>query len=242
MDDRLGRFTIFMFRLAYIQGARNTQFIKQSIRKIFGDAKLEDKTVKFYSKMNYFLPPSFEDFMIQLPTCYRSLELFTRYKGIASEGYLTAHQIISMQSIQYHPLFATGPLMGVNIGRFLDDIFQNFVGDFLEYLYEEKLIQRARAELQGRMTSDVKSFFKSIQNGIVPSVVLPKTLIPGVSILSGMTDDSFRGLGLTKTRQEAPGKQDRNDKVVESVKLPKGKKFGDFFTPSRSDFKDNCLD
>jgi hypothetical protein len=56
------------------------------------------------------------------------------------------------------------------------------------------------------------------------------------------TDDSSRGLGLTKTRQEAQGKQDRNNEVVESVKLPKGKKSGDFFTPSRSDLKDNCLD
>jgi hypothetical protein len=210
---------------------------------VFGNAKLGDKTVKFYSKMNYFLPPSFEDFMIQLSTCYRSLELFTtRYKGIASEGYRTAHQIISMQSIRYCPLFATDPLMGVKIGRFLNNIFQNFVGDLSEYLYKWKPIKSTRAELRGQMTSNVKSFFKSIRNGIMRSVVLPKTLTPGVSILSGMTDNSSRGSGLTKTWQEAPGKQDRNAEVIDLVRLPKGKKFGDFFTPSRSDLKDNCLE
>jgi hypothetical protein len=75
MDDRPGGFTIFMFRLAYVQGAHNTCFIKQSIQEIFGDTKLGDKTVKLYSKMNYFLPPSFEDFMTQLLTCFRPLWL-----------------------------------------------------------------------------------------------------------------------------------------------------------------------
>jgi hypothetical protein len=242
MDDRPGGFTIFMFRPSYVQGAHNTRFIEQSIREIFGDAKLGDETVKFYSKMNYFLPPSFEDFMIQLMTCVRSLELFTSYKGIASEGYRTAHRIISVQSIRYRPLFATDPLMGVKIGRFLDNIFQNFVGDFSEYIYERRPIGSARAELRGRMAGDVKSFFKSIRNGIVPSVVLPATLTPAVSVSSGITDDSSRGSGAQKSRQEAPGKQDRNDEVAESVKLPAGKRFGDFFTPSRSDLKDNCLD
>ena len=65
-----------------------------------------------------------------------------------------------MQSISYHPLFATDPLMGVKIGRFLDNIFQNFVGDFSEYIYERRPIGSARAELRGRMAGDVKSFFK----------------------------------------------------------------------------------
>jgi hypothetical protein len=70
MDDRPGSFTIFMFRPAYMQGAHNTRFIEQSIQEIFEDTKLGDKTVKLYSKMNYFLPPSFIAFMIQLLTCF----------------------------------------------------------------------------------------------------------------------------------------------------------------------------
>jgi hypothetical protein len=102
--------------LACVQGAHNTRFIKQLIQEIFGDTKLGDETVKSYSKMNhYFLTLTFEDFMIQLETCFQSLKIFTRYKGMASEGYWMAHRIILMQSIRYRPLFATNPLMEVKI-------------------------------------------------------------------------------------------------------------------------------
>jgi hypothetical protein len=45
--------------------------------------------------MNFCLPASFKDFMIQLETCYRTLELFTNRKGIASAGYRLAFKIIA---------------------------------------------------------------------------------------------------------------------------------------------------
>jgi hypothetical protein len=130
MDDRPGGFTSFMFRPAYVEGAHSTKFIEQSIREIFGDAKLDDETIKFYLKLNFFLPPSYKDFMTQLETCFRALELFTRHRGIAAEGYRSARRIISSQLVRYRPLFNSDPLMGVKIGRFLDNVFQNFLTGF----------------------------------------------------------------------------------------------------------------
>jgi hypothetical protein len=68
----------FMFRPAYVEGAHSTKFIKQSIREIFGDTQLGKDTVRSYSKLNFFLPPSYKDLITQLSTCCRALELFTR--------------------------------------------------------------------------------------------------------------------------------------------------------------------
>jgi hypothetical protein len=41
------RFTFFMFRPIYMEGAHNPRLVEQSIRETFGDAKLSNDIVKF---------------------------------------------------------------------------------------------------------------------------------------------------------------------------------------------------
>jgi hypothetical protein len=98
--------------------------------------------VNYYARMNFCLPASFEDFMIQLETCYRILELFTNHlKGIASAGYRLAFKIIAENKKQYIPLFDTDPSLGVKIRRFLDNVFQNFFSDLSEQIFADNPIR-----------------------------------------------------------------------------------------------------
>jgi hypothetical protein len=159
VDEKLGGFTFFMFRPVHIQGAYNPRLVEQSIRETFGDAKLSNKIVKFYAKGNYFLPTTFPDFMIQLETCYRTLELFTARRGIASTGYRLAFWLIQEQAVRYRPLFLSDPTLGIKIGRFLDNVFQNFCLDFSDHIFKRDPIRSARRCLEYRLEDQVQSFF-----------------------------------------------------------------------------------
>jgi hypothetical protein len=95
LNDTPGGFTFFMFRSFHVEGSPDPKMLEQSTRETFGDAKLNDDTIRFYAKMNFYLPSSYEDFTIQLKTCYKMLELFTHKHAVASKGYIRAFQIMS---------------------------------------------------------------------------------------------------------------------------------------------------
>jgi hypothetical protein len=116
--------------------------------------------------------------------------------------------------------------MGVKIGRFLDNIFQNFLTDFAIHIYDRKPIKKAQYHLQGRiMEGEVHTFFRSIQNGIVLMVVLPETLTPNGSVTSGLTSTDESTMSGTKkaAKNDASKADSRNTELDEAVKLPKGK-------------------
>jgi hypothetical protein len=77
LDNKSGGFTFFMFRPSYIKGAYNPKMMEQSIHKSFGDTQLSNKTIKHYAKMNFFLPATYKDFIIQLETAFKFLKIFT---------------------------------------------------------------------------------------------------------------------------------------------------------------------
>jgi hypothetical protein len=118
--------------------------MEQSIRELFGDNKLSEDSVKYYAKMTFFLPAKYKVFLIQLEMTYKFLELFTCQKGVASSGYRKAYQIKSKDKRRYHPLFMVDLSMGIQIGRYLDDIFQNFCIDLPNYAFEKEPIKRAQ--------------------------------------------------------------------------------------------------
>ncbi len=242
VDEKPGGFTIFMFRPVHSQGAYNPRLVEQSIREMFGDNKLSDEVVKFYAKGNFFLPMTFPDFMIQLETCYRTLELFTSRKGIASKGYRLAHRLIQEQAVRYRPLFLSDPTLGIKIGRFLDNVFQNFCLDFSEFIFERDPIRSARRRLEYRFEDQVQSFFNGIRNGVVPSILLPESLTPNSSI-TGLTDDSgnHHGPPGKKAQGKGKGKPEGNPEVMPAWRVPPGKRFGDFFSPGRGDLKANVV-
>jgi hypothetical protein len=143
LDNKPGGFTFFMLCLAYIKGQHNSKLDEQSIQETFRDDKLSKETIKYYTKINYNLPSNYEDFLFQLDACYRALELFTCQRGIASEGNHCAHQIMSTDRRRYRPLFTVDPAMGIKIGRFLDNLFQNFCNDLAEFAFEQEPLQKS---------------------------------------------------------------------------------------------------
>jgi hypothetical protein len=232
MEDRPGGFTFFMFRPHYIAGGHNSKLVEQSIRETFGDVKLMDEEVKYYARMNFFLPASFEDFMIQLETCYQTLELFTNRKGIASAGYRLAFKIIAENKKWCRPLFDTDLSLGVKIGRFLDNLFQNFCSDLSEQIFADDPIKTTRRRLEYRFEDQVRSFFNEIRNGDVPFILLPASLTPTSSV-TGTTEDSGRGESMKDSKKsKSNGKQEVNPEIQTGWRIPPGKKFGDFFSSS----------
>ena len=241
LDEKPGGFTFFMFRPVHIQGAYNPRLVEQSIRETFGDAKLSDEIVKFYAKGNYFLPTTFPDFMIQLETCYRTLELFTSRRGIASKGYRLAFRLIQEQAVRYRPLFMSDPTLGIKIGRFLDNVFQNFCLDFSDYIFDRDPIRSARRRIEYRFEDQVQSFFNGIRNGVVPSILLPESLTPSSSV-TGLTEESGAGATPGKVKPgKGKGKLEANPEVPADCWIPPGKRFGDFFSPGRGDLKPNVV-
>lgn len=243
LDDKPGGFTFFMFRPSYVEGGHNPKLMEQSIRESFGDNKLSDDTIKYYAKMNFFLPATYEDFIVQLETAFKFLELFTRRKGIASEGYRKAFRVMSEDKRRYRPLFTVDPTMGIRIGRYLDNIFQNFCIDLADYAFESEPIKRAQRRLEYGMGDKVARFFDDVRGGIVPSVLLPESLTAAGSgsTHSAITDDSS-GRSSQKSGRKGSLVPERvtNPEADEECKIPKGRRFGEFFTPSRADLKANC--
>jgi hypothetical protein len=243
MDEKPGGFTFFMFRPVHIDGGHNPRMMEQSIRETFGDAKLSKESVRFYAKGNYFLPPSFPDFMIQLETCYKTLELFTCRSGIASRGYRLAYRLIHEQAVRYQPLFVANPTLGIKIGRYLDNVFQNFCSDVAEYVHDKDPIRGARRKLEFFFEDQVQNFFSRIRNGVVPTILLPELLTPNSSVTGGTEDSSIRSAGKKKQPPGPPGpgkgQVETNPEVKPEWRIPPGKRFGDFFSPVRSDLKAN---
>jgi hypothetical protein len=61
----------------YVKGAHNPRLVEQSIPEMFGDVKLSEDIIKIVCQDEFYIPVSFANFMVQLRTCYQTLELFT---------------------------------------------------------------------------------------------------------------------------------------------------------------------
>jgi hypothetical protein len=93
--------------------------------------------------MNYNLSTNYEDFLFQQGACYKALELFTQQQGITSEGYCQVYHIMLANQRRYKPLFVVDASMGIKIGHFLDNLFQNFCNDLAEYTSKRVPISKA---------------------------------------------------------------------------------------------------
>jgi hypothetical protein len=93
----------------------------------------------------------------------------------------------------------------------------------------------------------VSGFFENIRGAVVPTILLPESLTSVSSFHSRMTDDSSNKPGETgtagakKAAAAAAAGIERvvNDEMDKACPLPKSKKFGDFFTPSKTELRGN---
>jgi hypothetical protein len=240
MDERPGGFTFFMFRPIYVDGAHNPRLVEQQIHETFRDAKLSEEIVKFYAKMNFHIPTSFADFMVQLETCYQTLELFISQRGIASVGYCLAYKIMSADTRRYRPLFAADPSLGVKVGRFLDNVFQNFCSDLADFSFDRDPIRSARRRLEYRFQDQITSFFNGIRNGVVPVVLLPQSPTSPPRGNGAGHESGGGHIGTKSKSTKTKGKAEPNPEAKPEWCIPAGRKFGDFFSPAKSELKPNC--
>jgi hypothetical protein len=132
------------------------------------------------------------------------------------------------------------PAMGIKIGRFLDNLFQNFCNDLAEFAFEREPLQKAKQRLKFTMDDRVNQFFEDICGGVVPTVLLPESLTSTSLFHSRLTEDSSKSSKNTKEAKKmaaaalAVVERVVNGEADESCKIPKSKKFGDFFTPSKT--------
>jgi hypothetical protein len=177
-----GGFTIFMFkpRIAGIQ-ATSSVTLQLGIRSLFGDTKINEDTVRYFAKHEYYLSDSLESLEIQLETCVKFLDLLTAKGGIASAGYTESLYLIKSNRSAFYTLFAHDPLLGVKIAYLLDQIFQEFIQILCHHRSKaeelgKSTIKLARKELRQEQKLNVQEALGPVKFGIMPVIQLPACL------------------------------------------------------------------
>jgi hypothetical protein len=85
IETQPGGFTIFMFRPKNAAQPLSQAALKQSLRHLLGDTKVDDDTVLYFAQNDFYLPDSIDRLEVQLQTCIQFLDLITATKGIASQ-------------------------------------------------------------------------------------------------------------------------------------------------------------
>jgi hypothetical protein len=240
-----GGFTIFMFkpRIAGIQ-ATSSVTLQQGIRSLFGDTKINEDTVRYFAKHEYYLSDSLESLEIQLETCVKFLDLLTAKGGIASAGYTEALYLIKSNRSAFYTLFAHDPLLGVKIAYLLDRIFQEFIRVLCHHRSQaeelgKSTIKLAKRELKQEQKLNVREALGPVKFGIMPVIQLPACLVTAPSrpkeagrpaAKSREAPDAGSPMA-DKLRGGTANKPDVNEDVKDEWRLPKEKTYRDFFHP-----------
>jgi hypothetical protein len=248
-----GGSTIFMFkpRIAGIQ-ATSSVTLQQGIRSLFGDNKINEDTVRYFARHEYYLADSLESLEIQLETC---VNLLTGKRGIASAGYTEGLYLIKSNRSAFYTLFAHDPLLGVKIAYLLDRIFQEFIRVLCyHHSKAEELgksnIKIARKELRKEQQLIVCEALGPVKFGIMPVIQLPACFATpsskpkeAPSRHKSREPPSPKSPATERDKQQRGGvanKPDVNDAMRDEWQLPTGKSYRDFFHPIR--FKENTRD
>ena len=121
-----GGFTIFMFHPKSATVTRNQEEERNAIRSMFGDAKLDEEAIKFYSKKDFFIPRNLPELEEQIRTTVKFLSLLTYPNGIAAEGYTYGLEYLDSNRTVFHEIASSRPLFCAEYAYMLDNVFQNF--------------------------------------------------------------------------------------------------------------------
>jgi hypothetical protein len=135
---------------------------------------------------------------------------------------------MSEDTRRYCSPFASDPSLGLKIGRFLDNVFQNFCTD--SFVFDRDPIWAAHRGLVYQFQDQVNNFFNKVRTGIVPEILLPQSLMSKgqkATNENGGCAGSKAAKG-TKTK----GRPEPNPEAKEEWNIPAGKKFGDYFSPT----------
>jgi hypothetical protein len=175
-DEQPGRFTCFFVHpKEYDDTTQEEQF--QFLRGVLGSSDATDEMIKSFSKQRWFLPERIEQAEIQLESTARLLDMMTRHKGIASEGYWQGLKLLRSNRRSFAKELRRNNLFLVEFLHYLDLVFQAFCLRLLKYRSERRPIVKARQRLEYFMEGRIARTFDSLEMGIVPRLTLPKVLL-----------------------------------------------------------------
>jgi hypothetical protein len=249
-----GGFTAFMFRPKSARYARSPEEERNAIRSMFGDSKLDDESLKYYAKNEFYLAGDFTELEEQLRTTIEFLDLITRRKGISSEGYEYGLQLL----LEHRPLFLElidkRPIFCAEYIYMLDTVFQNFVYKLGSNYLKSNPIKRAKRDLQYYQVDSITSAMRGFEVGVTPLLRLPASLSTLPVGNKGVSSGGSRGGRPTPevkrdekkdkavkpdNKDPAPAWWSKNENPQASWILPEGKSYKDFFDNTTESGKGN---
>jgi hypothetical protein len=252
IDQQPGGFTLFMFWPRHVAGTRSsTTSTEQTIKSLFGDGKLSDEAVKYYSKSELYLTNDVDLFDIQLRTCIDFLDLLTHRKGIACDGYRRGYSIFRGNKGRIRDLCRADALFCVKFGYFLDRVFQSFIMELMGHFGNSRPpIRGARNDLDGKQEEMVNDGLQGITFGLVPQIHLPASLSTPAALQASSDEDEFSPAVKKKKKKKKKAKEQAleqretrttphpNPTPLKAWAIPAGKSYKDFFNPESGNTAD----
>jgi hypothetical protein len=250
-----GGFTIFMFRPKTASTFISRSTVKQNIRSMFGDGKLNDDTIMYFAKHGFYLAGSVKNLEIQLNTCVEFLDLITVRRGIASKGFATGLRYLKTYQSAIQKMQAADHLFVIKVAYFLDRVFQDFINDLGKNRLAGDIpvtIAAAKHDLEREQINRIHTILGQIKVGVAPPIQLPASLL-SIQVkmeIDAPSSSSSRTPTNDKRSPEKKADKDKADKNKERMEkphkllvidedwiLPKGKTYGNFF--NKKTFPDN---
>jgi hypothetical protein len=247
VNVRPGGFTIFMFRPKSVGNTQSQSTMKQAVRAIFGDQKVDDDTVSYFAQNELYLADSIDNLETQLDTCVRFLDLITAERGIASEGYARGLRLLRKDRMAFETLQTKDHLFAVKVAYLLDRIFQTFVNTLSESRSEAIPIQAAKRHLKYLQEEEVNGALTQIRYGMAPNIQLPASITEGNDPSDEPTNEArtpnqnegrATNQAAKKRKKETADSKtketDLNHAREPAWTLPQGQRYGEFFNPART--------
>jgi hypothetical protein len=200
-----------------------------NMRSMFGEKTFDEDSIKRYTKKQFFLPNRIEDWVTQLHSTARFIDLLTCDESVGSEAYRTALVLYEQNEQTFRSTFQQDKTMGIKILYFLDRVFQDFATELSQYAGRTDPLRLASRSLKQRQRNTVIQTLGPLKYGITPSISLP----PGLVNIHGTVVG-----GLSSEFQDAPGAGDEGGTgrlmtvtLPTGWKIPFGKGFGTYFNP-----------
>ncbi len=242
IETQPGGFTIFMFRPKNAAQPLSQAALKQSLRHLLGDTKVDDDTVLYFAQNDFYLPDSIDRLEVQLQTCIQFLDLITATKGIASQGYSEGLRLLRDDRQAFETVQAKDARFSIKVAYLLDRVFQSFVNQLARYRSNPSPIRAAKRRLKNLQEDDVNEALRQIRFGIAPAIHLPASISDPTSPRpchddrtnqnaerSNRPDD--RKKSASSPSEKTARKPVSNSNIISDWKVPEGKRYGDFFNP-----------
>lgn len=244
-----GGFTVFMFRPKSSAFTRNPEEERNAIRAMFGDSKLDDESVKFFAKQDFFLAENLADLEEQLRTALDFLILLTSSRSIATDGYRYGLEFINTNRRAFLLAIKNRPKFCVEFPYVLDCVFQSFLNRLGRFYGRPDAIAKARKSLRSFQKDAIERTLSGFAYGSVPTLRLPAALTErdpelGHEKRQAKTPPVNPNKPTAGNAPNPAQKQDwwaTNPGAEPSWLLPTGKAFNEFFNSKDPVLKKNLL-